>query len=429
ADAVRWYFYTGSAPWLPTRFFDEAVSESQRKFMGTLWNTYAFYIMYAEIDSFNPNEHKMDIGSLHPMDKWILSRLNTLTSNVTAGLDEYKIFETGKELQDFVDDLSNWYVRRSRERFWAKGMELDKMNAYLTLYTCLETCARLVAPFTPFMAEAMYQNIVRSVDKDAPISVHLCDYPKADANMIDKALEDEMAKVLNIVVLGRAARNNVAIKNRQPLSKMMVSGVDGLNELYTAIIKEELNVKNVEITSDAGEYMNYLIKPQLKTLGPKYGKILPKIKAYLESANGRDIVNTFKNGETISFSIDGTEVTLCEEDTLIEPTYAEGYAVEQENGIAVVLETALTDELINEGYVREIISKVQTMRKEAGFEVTDRITLTYSCDELKSVVENNEAELKTALLADNIVIGDGSGYKKELDINGHSFVASVEKIK
>lgn len=429
ADAVRWYFYTGSAPWLPTRFFDEAVSESQRKFMGTLWNTYAFYIMYAEIDQFDPTKYTLDKNALPPMDKWILSRLNTLVSHVTANLDEYKIFETGKELQDFVDDLSNWYIRRSRERFWAKGMEQDKINAYMTLYTVLETCARLIAPFTPFMADSIYLNLVKSVDSSAPQSVHLCDYPKADGSFIDQALETDMQTVLDIVVLGRAARNNVNIKNRQPLGKMMVSGAAKLSEMYMDVIMDELNVKSIEFTQDTDEYMNYKLKPQLKTLGPKYGKVLPKIKAWLENADGRAVVADFKAGKDVRFSVDGVDVVLAQDDVLVEPTYAEGYAVEQDNGIAVVLDTALTQELIDEGLIREIISKVQIMRKEAGFEVTDRINVYYKGEDLDRVIQSNSEELKKTLLADKIENGSLAGFSRELDINGHGLNVSVEKVK
>lgn len=429
ADAVRWYFYTGSAPWLPTRFFDEAVSESQRKFMGTLWNTYAFYIMYADIDNFDPTAYGLDLKALHPMDKWVLSRLNTLVHEVTANLDEYKIFETGKDLEKFVDDLSNWYIRRSRERFWAKGMEQDKINAYMTLYTVLETMARLIAPFTPFMAESIYQNLVRSVDKNAPLSVHLCTYPKTDTAFVDKALEDDMEAVLNIVVLGRAARNNVNIKNRQPLSNMMVSGATQLSKLYTDIIMEELNVKAVEFTTDTDEYVCYKLKPQLKTLGPKYGKVLPKIKAWLENADSKTIVSDLKAKKTISFTVDDTEVILSEDDVLMEATYAEGFAVEQENGIAVVLETALSDALIEEGYIREIISKVQLMRKEAGFEVVDKINVNFESKELSGVIENNSKELKAILLAEKIVKGNCGGFVRDLDINGKALKISVEKVK
>lgn len=429
ADAVRWYFYTGSAPWLPTRFFDEAVSESQRKFMGTLWNTYAFYIMYAEIDQFDPTKYTLDKNALPPMDKWILSRLNTLVSHVTANLDEYKIFETGKELQDFVDDLSNWYIRRSRERFWAKGMEQDKINAYMTLYTVLETCARLIAPFTPFMADSIYLNLVKSVDSSAPQSVHLCDYPKADGGFIDKELEKDMQTVLDIVVLGRAARNNVNIKNRQPLGKMMVSGAAKLSEMYMDVIMDELNVKSIEFTQDTDEYTNYKLKPQLKTLGPKYGKVLPKIKAWLENADGRAVVADFKTGKDVRFSVDGMDVVLAQDDVLVEPTYAEGYAVEQDNGIAVVLDTALTQELIDEGLIREIISKVQIMRKEVGFEVTDRINVYYKGEDLDRVIQSNSEELKKTLLADKIENGSLAGFSRELDINGHGLNVSVEKVK
>lgn len=429
ADAVRWYFYTGSLPWLPTRFYDEAVSESQRKFMGTLWNTYAFFVMYAEIDQFDPSKYTLDKEKLSAMDSWILSRLNSLNEQTIQNLDDYKIYETGKELQRFVDDLSNWYVRRSRERFWAKGMQQDKINAYMTLYTVLVSVSKLIAPMTPFIAEQIYRNLVCSIDSSAPISIHLTDFPKADISFIDSEMEDNMDTVLEIVFLGRAARNNANIKNRQPLPMMMISGAEGLPTMYQDIICEELNLKELSFTDDASEYVDYKLKPQLKTLGPKYGKILPKIKAYLEQADGKASVRALKAGEKLEFDIEGTLVELIEEDVLVEPTYADGYAVEQEGGIAIVLETTLTDELIAEGIVRELISKVQIMRKEAGFEVIDRINVCYQADEfIQQIIEKYSDDIAETLLAKSITVGNSGSYDEKLDINGREVHVYVEKV-
>ncbi len=426
ADAVRWYFYSNSAPWLPSRFSPEAVSEAQRKFMGTLWNTYAFYILYADIDDFDPTKHTLSYGNV--MDKWILSRLNTLVKNVSDYLDEYRLTEPSRELEKFVDDLSNWYVRRCRDRFWAPGMEQDKADAFLTLYTVLSTLCALAAPFIPFMTETMYQNLVRSVDKDAPVSVHLCAYPKADESLIDKVLEDSMGKVLDVVVLGRSARNTACIKNRQPIGTMYVSGISTLGDMYTGLIAGELNIKNVLFGADLSQFISYSIKPQLKTVGPKYGKLLNAIRAHLAEADGVMIVNTLKAHGVYKFSVDGAMVELAEEDMLIEPTHREGYVVESYGGVGVILETTLTKELIEEGFVREMISKIQTMRKEAGFEVMDHIRLAVTGnDKLGAVVGRNAEEIKREVLADDI--GDVlEGYQKEWDINGETAVFSVKKI-
>ncbi len=426
ADAVRWYFYVGSMPWLPSRFGEEAVSEAQRKFMGTLWNTYAFYILYADIDGFDPTRHTLSYNNV--MDKWILSRLNTLIINVTKHLDEYRLTEPARELDKFVDDLSNWYVRRCRERFWASGMEQDKADAFLTLYTVLSTFCGLAAPFVPFVTETIYQNLVRSVDREAPESVHLCEYPKADVSLIDTALEDSMGKVLDIVVLGRAARNTAGIKNRQPIGAMYVSGVDSLGKMYIELIEGELNIKNVEFGADLSKFISYNIKPQLKTVGPKYGKLLNAIRTHLAEADGIRIVNTLKADGVYKFSIGNDIIELAEEDMLIEPTHREGYDVESYGGIGVILETTLTEELIEEGFVREMISKIQTMRKEAGFEVMDHITLSISGnDKLCAVMDRNAAEIKRDVLADGITHSP-SGYQKEWDINGETAVFSVKKI-
>ncbi len=426
ADAVRWYFYSSSAPWLPSRFYEEAVSEAQRKFMGTLWNTYAFYILYADIDDFDPTKHKY--SGLNVMDKWILSRLNTLINSVTDYLDEYRLTEPARELDKFVDDLSNWYVRRCRDRFWASGMEQDKVDAFMTLYTVLSTLCTLAAPFVPFMTETMYQNLVRSVDKAAPESVHLCEYPKADASLIDKALEDSMGKVLDVVVLGRSARNTAGIKNRQPIGAMYVSGITSLEDMYIELIEGELNIKTVTLGADLSEFISYSVKPQLKTVGPKYGKLLNGIRVHLSEADGAGIVGTLKSDGVYKFSVNGEAVELSEEDMLIEPTHREGYVVESYGGVGVILETTLTEELIEEGFVREMISKIQTMRKEAGFEVMDHIRLGVSGnDRLKAVVGRNADEIKREVLADDIA-DSLSGYEKQWDINGENAALSVEKM-
>ncbi len=377
ADAVRWYFYTSSMPWLPNRFSAEAVSESQRKYMGTFWNTYAFYILYADIDNFDPTRHKLVRDNLTPMDRWILSRLNTLIGHVEAYLDDLKMTEAGREMQDFMDDLSNWYVRRCRERYWGKDMTADKEAAYMTLYTVLKTMALISAPFTPFMSETMYQNMVRTVDKSAPESIHLCDWPHKDESFIDPELEANMAAVLDIVVLGRSARNAANIKNRQPVASMYVQG-KALPDMYVSIIADELNVKEVRFVDDASSFISYRVKPQLKTLGPRYGKLLPKINQYLAGEGvGNAVVAAHNRGENYKFDIDGTEISLAAEDVLVSTEENAGFVTVTEHDLSVVLDTNLTPELIEEGFVREIVSKVQTMRKEAGFEVTDHIVLSH----------------------------------------------------
>ncbi len=427
ADAVRWYFYVGSAPWLPSRFYDDAVSEAQRKFMGTLWNTYAFYILYADIDDFDPTRHTLSLNNV--MDKWILSRLHTLVQTVGRHLDNYRITEPARELDKFVDDLSNWYVRRCRNRFWASGMEEDKADAFLTLYTVLETLCRVAAPFIPFMTETIYQNLVRSVDKNAPISVHLTDFPVVDESLIDKALEAGMDTVLKVVVLGRSARNTAVIKNRQPIANMYVGGVDDPGDMFTELIAGELNIKKVSFGADVTQYIAYNIKPQLKTLGPKYGKLLNVIREHLaEGGDGIAIVNAVRGGGTYSFGANGTEVVLTEEDLLIEPKQKEGFVVESDGGVSAILETTLTDALIEEGYVRELISKIQTMRKEAGFEVMDHIRFALTDnDKLAGVVSRNAGEIGSEVLADEIA-DTLSGYEKEWDINGEKAMMSVKKL-
>jgi isoleucyl-tRNA synthetase len=426
ADAVRWYFYSGSMPWLPSRFGEEAVSEAQRKFMGTLWNTYAFYVLYADIDDFNPTKHTLSYASV--MDKWILSRLNTLVATVTKYLDEYRLTEPARELDKFVDELSNWYVRRCRERFWASGMEQDKADAFMTLYTVLETLCRLAAPFIPFMTETIYQNIVRSVNPDAPESVHLTAYPKADMSRVDKELERGMDAVLRVVVLGRAARNTASIKNRQPIANMFVAGIDDPGAMYTELIEGELNIRKVSYGADTSEYVSYSVKPQLKTLGPKYGRLLNAIRNHLTGGDGLMIVNTVRAEGKYVFDANGSNVTLSEEDMIIEPVQRPGFVVETDGSAGVILETTLTDELIEEGFVRELISKIQTMRKEAGFEVMDHIRFALTGSErLSAIVSRNADEIKDEVLADEI--GDTlSGYEKEWDINGEAATLSVQKI-
>ena len=428
ADAVRWYFFTSSMPWLPNRFYDEAVSESQRKFMGTLWNTYAFYILYAEIDGFNPTKHALRRENLSEMDRWVLSRLNTLTREVDAHLENLRITEGGRALQTFVDELSNWYVRRCRERYWGKDMTADKEAAYMTLYTVLETLTRLSAPFIPFMAEEIYQNLVRSVDQSVPESVHLADYPVSVASFIDADLEANMERVLDIVVLGRAARNTAAIKNRQPIGRMYVQG-DALPAGYVSIIAEELNVKEVKFVADASSFISYRAKPQLKTLGPRYGKLLPKINAYLAGDGVGDAVVAAHNaGGAYAFELDGTAVSLERDDVLIEPVQKEGFVTVTERELSVVLDTNLTPALIEEGFVREITSKVQTMRKEAGFDVTDHIALTYQANERVAGVFARFADAIGAdTLADSVAAANPQGYVKEWDINGETVKMGVEK--
>ena len=427
ADAVRWYFYTSSMPWLPNRFSAEAVSESQRKYMGTFWNTYAFYILYADIDNFDPTRHKLVRDNLTPMDRWILSRLNTLIGHVEAYLDDLKMTEAGREMQDFMDDLSNWYVRRCRERYWGKDMTADKEAAYMTLYTVLKTMALISAPFTPFMSETMYQNMVRTVDKSAPESIHLCDWPKKDESFIDPELEANMAAVLDIVVLGRSARNAANIKNRQPVASMYVQG-KALPDMYVSIIADELNVKEVRFVDDASSFISYRVKPQLKTLGPRYGKLLPKINQYLAGEGvGNAVVAAHNRGESYKFDIDGTEISLAAEDVLVSTEENAGFVTVTEHDLSVVLDTNLTPELIEEGFVREIVSKVQTMRKEAGFEVTDHIVLSHHGNSLiEGIFARHGAEIAADTLADSIKPG-ASGYVKDWEINGESVTLGVEK--
>ena len=430
ADAVRWYFYTGSAPWLPSRFYEEAVSEAQRKFMGTLWNTYAFFVLYADIDRFNPAEHDVKKVKLSLMDKWVLSKLNTLIKTVDNGLNDYDIFSSARALTTFTDELSNWYVRRCRERYWGHDMTDDKISAFTTLYTVLVTLAKLSAPFTPFMAESIYQNLVPSFYNEAPISVHLCDFPLVDESFIDVKLEEGMQSVLEIVQLGRATRNTSNIKNRQPLAKIFVCAdkkID-LNDELLEIAKEELNVKEVEYVSDASGFVSYKVKPQLKTLGPKYGALLGKIRAFLESCDTSALVSTVKKGETFKASFDGAEFEFTLDDLLISSESLKGFSSASENGLTVVLDTRLTDELIFLGVERELISKIQSMRKDAGFLVTDRIIVSYSAtDDLinKAMLGKN---LKDVVLAEEIVTDNIEGFSKNLDINGASCTVTVKKV-
>ncbi len=431
ADAVRWYFYTGSAPWLPSRFYEEAVSEAQRKFMGTLWNTYAFFVLYADIDKYNPADYKLEDCKLSLMDKWVLSKLNTLVKTVDEGLAKYNIFDSARALQAFTDDLSNWYVRRGRERYWGHDMTEDKAAAYTTLYTVLVTMAKLSAPFTPFMAEAIYQNLVPAFYKDAPMSVHLCEFPKFDEKAIDLELEEGMQDVLDIVVLGRAARNSSNIKNRQPLSKVFVCAENKkpLSEGLLEIAKDELNVKEIEYLKDAGRFVSYKLKPQLKTLGPRYGAKLGKIRKFFEVCDATAIVNTVKVGETYKADFEGDSFEFTLDDLLISSESAEGFVSASDMGVTVVLDTNLTEELKAEGVERELISKIQSMRKEAGFEVTDRITVNYSSSD-KAIINafENGKDLKNVVLADEISSCEVEGFKKELDINGVSCTVVINKV-
>jgi isoleucyl-tRNA synthetase len=424
ADAVRWYFYTISSPWLPSRFSPENVSEVQRKFMGTLWNTYAFFVLYAEIDKFNPLEHDFKNVKLTVMDKWILSELNSLVKFVDEGLNEYKITETSRKIGEFTDKLSNWYVRRSRERFWGSDMTPNKEAAYVTLYTVLVTLSKLCAPYTPFMAESLYQNLVRTFDKNAPESVHLCRFPQADAKLIDKSLEKGMDEVLKLVVLGRAARNKANIKNRQPLSRLIYNGKFELSEQLKELVEDELNVKALEVSDNSGDYISYELKPQLKTLGPKYGAKLNKIRELL-AEKAKEIVVAVKRGELFKYLIDGETVELSEADLLISVKNREGFSSESDGETTVVLDTVLAESLIREGVEREIVSKVQTMRKEAGFEVTDHIIMGYNADGLAEEVLKS-AEFMNDVLCDQISI-ILEGYIKDWDINGHKVTLSVKK--
>ncbi len=421
ADAVRWYFYTGSAPWLPSRFYEEAVSEAQRKFMGTLWNTYAFFVLYADIDKYNPANYDIKDCKLTLMDKWVLSKLNTLVKTVDNGLASYNIFDSARALQSFTDDLSNWYVRRGRERYWASDMDDDKIAAYTTLYTVLVTMAKISAPFTPFMAESIYQNLVPQFYPNAPKSVHLCAFPTVDESAIDNNLEDGMQNVLDIVVLGRACRNIANIKNRQPLRKIFVCSErkTDLSSGLLEIAKDELNVKEVEHLVDASKFVSYKIKPQLKTLGPKYGALLGKVRKFLETCDANQVVATVKKGETYKVNFEGADFEFTLDDLLISTESAEGFIASSDNGITVVMDTVVTDELRAEGIERELISKIQSMRKEAGFEVVDRIIVNYVAQD-ENVINalTNGKDVKSVVLADAIVEGDTEGFKKQLDING-----------
>ena len=428
ADAIRWYFYTNSAPWLPNRFHAKAVTEGQRKFMGTLWNTYAFYVLYANIDEFDPTKYSLEYDKLSVMDKWLLSRLNSCVKTVDACLANYKIPETTKALQAFVDDMSNWYVRRSRQRFWAKGMEQDKINAYMTLYTALVTFIKASAPMIPFMTEDIYQNLVKSVNTDAPESIHLCDFPAVDEAMIDEKLEQDMGEVLDIVVLGRAARNASGIKNRQPIGQMFVKADFELSEFYQEIVADELNVKNIKFTDDVRDFTSYSFKPQLKTVGPKYGKMLGGIKAALNDIDGNAAMDELNTTGVLKLDVNGQEIELFKEDLLIDTAQIEGYESVNDNGITVVLDTNLTPELLEEGFVREIISKIQTMRKEADFEVMDKIRVTYEGSEkAEAVFEKNSTLIGGEVLATEVVKAEPAGHVKELKIYGEAVTMGVEK--
>ena len=399
ADAIRWYFYINSAPWLPNRFHGKAVVEGQRKFMSTLWNTYAFFVLYADIDNFDPTKYELNYDQLPVMDKWLLSRLNTTVQAVDNDLANYKIPEAARALQEFVDEMSNWYVRRSRERFWAKGMEQDKINAYMTLYHALVTIAKTAAPMIPFMTEDIYQNLVRSVDKDAPESIHLCDFPTVNEAWIDKDLEADMKELLEIVVLGRACRNTANIKNRQPIGTMYVKAEKKMSEFYTDIIADELNVKEVKFADDVESFISYSFKPQLRTVGPKYGKLLGGIRQALTDINGTAAMNELRTNGVLKLDINGNNVELTEEDLLIETAQTEGYVSESDGETSVVLDTNLTPELIEEGFVREIISKIQTMRKEAGFEVMDKIVVyAHGNDKIQDVMKAHEDEINQKYL-------------------------------
>ena len=430
ADAIRWYFFVNSAPWLPNRFYGNAVVEGQRKFMGTLWNTYAFFVLYANIDQFNPTEYKLEFDKLPVMDKWLLSKLNTLVKMVDSHLVNYKITESARALSEFVDDMSNWYVRRSRERFWAKGMEQDKINAYMTLYTTLVTVAKVAAPLIPFMTEEIYQNLVCSVDKNAPESIHLCDYPVANEELVDLELEENMDKVLKLVVMGRLCRNNANIKNRQPIGQMFVKAEFLLSEFYQEIIAEELNVKKITFTEDIRMFTTYLFKPQLRTLGPKYGKILGGIKKRLDELEGNFAMDELNDTGQLAFEVEGQEVILTKEDLLIEPTQKSGYISEEEGGVTVVFDTNLTEELLEEGFVRELVSKIQTMRKEAGFEVTDKILVTYQgTHKSDGIFARNKELIAKEVMALEVKEEIPTGYVKEWNINEEPVVMGVEKIK
>ena len=429
ADAIRWYFYTSSAPWLPKRFSGKAVQEGQRKFMGTLWNTYAFFVLYANIDNFDASKYTLEYDKLPVMDKWLLSKLNSTVAEVDSNLDQYRIPEAAKALQDFVDEMSNWYVRRSRERFWAKGMEQDKINAYMTLYTALVTICKAAAPMIPFMTEDIYQNLVRSNDANAPESIHLCDFPVVNKDHIDKKLEEDMEDVLDTVVMGRACRNEAAIKNRQPISRMYIKSDFTLSEFYQEIIEDELNVKEVVFTDDVRDFTSYTFKPQLRTVGPKYGKQLGGIQKHLAALDGNAAMDELNADGALKFDVDGVAVELTKDDLLIDMAQKEGYVSQEDNRMTVVLDTNLTPELVEEGFVYEIISKIQTMRKESGFEVTDHIRVSINGnDKLSEIAQKNKEAISGKVLADELTSGAEYGVSKEWNINGENAVIAVERV-
>ncbi|MBQ2450540.1 MAG: isoleucine--tRNA ligase, partial [Lachnospiraceae bacterium] len=427
ADAIRWYFYINSAPWLPNRFHGKAVQEGQRKFMGTLWNTYAFFVLYANIDNFDATKYTLDYDKLPVMDKWLLSKLNSVVKAVDENLDNYRIPEAARALDSFVDEMSNWYVRRGRERFWAKGMEQDKINAYMTLYTALVTIAKAAAPMIPFMTEDIYRNLVCSIDASAPESVHLCDFPEVNEAWIDTKLEEDMEHVLKAVVMGRACRNTANIKNRQPIGNMFIKAPFELGEFYQEIIRDELNVKAVTFTDDVREFTSYTFKPQLRTVGPKYGKQLGGIQKTLAAIDGNVAMDELKANGFIAFDVDGVEVKLAEEDLLIDITKKEGYVTEADNVATVVLDTNLTEELLEEGFVYEVISKIQTMRKDSDFEVMDHIKVYISGnDKIAGIVQKNEQAIGEKVLADEFIYAEG-GIAKEWNVNGENVTIGVEK--
>ena len=429
ADAIRWYFYINSAPWLPNRFHGKAVQEGQRKFLGTLWNTYAFFVLYANIDNFDATKYSLDYEKLPVMDKWLLSKLNTAVKEVDDHLDNYRIPEAARILDNFVDEMSNWYVRRSRERFWAKGMEQDKINAYMTLYTALVTICKCAAPMIPFMTEEIYRNLVCSIDQNAPESIHLCDFPTADEGMIDRKLEDSMEEVLKIVVMGRAARNTANIKNRQPIGTMYVKAESVLDDFYQEIIEDELNVKKIVFSDDVSAFTTYSFKPQLKTVGPKYGKQLGGIKAYLSAVDGSAAMETLKAEGALKFDVDGVEVSLAEEDLLIDMAQKEGFVAEADNYVTVVLDTNLTEALIEEGFVYEIISKIQTMRKDADFEVMDHIRVSLNGnDKVAQIAARNESMIAGKVLAESIGTGEELAVSKEWNVNGETVTIAIQKM-
>ena len=429
ADAIRWYFYTNSAPWLPNRFHDKAVTEGQRKFMGTLWNTYAFYVLYANIDEFDPTKYSLKDCKFTVMDKWLLSKLNSMVQSVDDNLADYRIPEAARALQEFVDDMSNWYVRRGRERYWVQGLPEDKIAAYMTLYTALVTTAKAAAPMIPFMTESIYQNLVKSVDKTAPESIHLCDFPTVDSSAIDKSLEENMDKVLEIVVLGRAARNGSSLKNRQPLGTMYVKLDGKLDGYYTDIIRDELNIKNVIFTDKVDDFVSYRFKPQLKTVGPKFGKQLNEIRTALSEIDGNKAKKQLDADGSLTLELPSGTVVLQTEDLLIETEQRDGFYTVSDRGITVAIDTTLTKELIEEGFVRELISKIQTMRKEAGFNVTDHISVTISgSDKVAEIALNKKDDIAGDTLTDSLTAANPDGYVKEWDINGEKVSIGVKKV-